>query len=134
MICDSVLSKAQDMKMSDAAKVRNGKLNLLDRLHGMLTTMDSNDDGRVDADELKKAIKMDREVLELIKSVDLPEGFSAEELVPMLDTDGDGKLSYDNFIRSFYRLIDGGDFNQLCIMQMSINHHMVEMKQHSTTL
>merc|ERR1719195_2343316 len=117
MICDSVLSKAQDMKMSDAAKVRNGKLDLLDRLHGMLTTMDSNDDGRVDADELKKAIKMDR-----------------EELVLMLDTDGDGKLSYDNFIRSFYRLIDGGDFQQLCIMQMSINHHMVEMKQHSTTL
>jgi len=137
MICDSVLSKARDMQMIDMAKIRRKKFELLERLHGMLKTMDSNIDGKIDAKELKKAIKEDSEVLELIGSIDLPEGFSAEELVLMLDSDGDGTLSYDNFIRSFYRLIEGGDFQQLCLLQMNINsikHHIVEIKQHTTKL
>jgi len=133
MICDSVLSKAQDMMTSDQVKVRNGKLYLLERLHGLLETIDSNEDGKVDAEEIEMALE-DPEVLKLIGSVDLPEGFSAAELVLLLDSSGDGLLSYDNFIRSFYRLIDGGDFQQLCIMQMSVNtikQHIVEMKEHS---
>jgi len=134
MICDSVLSKAQELQMTDHHKVRNGKLRLLERLHVMLEKMDINEDGRVDAEELKKAINRDPELLDLIESVDLPEGFSSEELVLMLDANGDGTLSYENFIRSFYRLIDGGDFQQLCLMQLNINsikHYIMEMKQHN---
>jgi hypothetical protein len=134
MICDSVLSKAQAMQLDDRKQVRIGKLHLLERLHGLLETMDSNEDGKVDAEELKMAIQNEPEVLALIESVDLPEGFSAEELVLLLDSNGDGLLSYDDFIRSLYRLIDGGDFQQLCLMQMNINtikHHVVDMKKQS---
>jgi len=134
MICDSVLSKAQEMQRMDQQKVRTKKLQLLQRLHDMLSTVDSNDDGRIDAQELKAAMKNDPELRELIETAELPEGFSAEELVLMLDNDGDGTLSYDEFIRTFYRLMDGGDFQQLCLMQMNINtikHIVVEIKQQS---
>merc|ERR1712224_731572 len=51
----------------------------------------------------------------------LPVGFSAEELLCVLDHDGDGFLQHDEFIHSFYRLVDGGTFQQMCIVQAGIN-------------
>jgi len=134
MVCDKVLSRAREMEMMDMVQVHQKKLQLLERLHGLLEKMDSNRDGKIDSGELKMAMRQDPEVMALIDSIDLPGGFSADELVLLLDSDGDGLLSYDSFIRSFYRLIDGGDFQQLCLLQMNmhtIKHQILETKQHT---
>lgn len=51
----------------------------------------------------------------------LPKGFTPNELLCMLDDDGDYILTHDEFVQSFYRLIDGGQFQQTCMIQIGIN-------------
>lgn len=51
-----------------------------------------------------------------------PDGITPQELLCMLDNDGDGKLRYDEFTKSFYRLIESNDFQRICLIQIGINH------------
>lgn len=53
--------------------------------------------------------------------VELPVGYSAEELLCTLDANGDGMLEISEFVPAFYRLVDGGPFQQSCLVQMGIN-------------
>jgi len=135
MICDGVLAKAREENAEKEKRLHEEKLTLLERVNDILKSMDHYSDGRVDAQELEQAMSSDPSVAQLIALAQLPEGFGAEELIMMLDNDGDGWLSYAEFLRSFYRLIDGGEFQRLCLMQANINavKQMVVRVLHSTT-
>jgi len=121
MICDSVLAQAKVNDAADEAIRRREKVALIQRVEDALQSIDANNDGRVDAEELMQAMNNDPAVIDLIEKAHLPEGFDAEEVIMMLDKDGDGWLSYSEFVRSFFRLIDGGDFQRLCLMQENVN-------------
>jgi len=120
-ICDSVLEQAKEHEAADQEVLHREKLELLERVNDVVKALDTNSDGYVDTEELRHAMITDATLIDLIEKVKLPAGFDAGELIMMLDKDGDGSLSYAEFIRSFYRLIDGGDFQRLCLMQANIN-------------
>merc|ERR1712146_546639 len=61
------------------------------------------------------------QVQDLLNQVNLPRGFTPNEVMALLDVDGDGELSYDEFMLSFFRLIDNNDFQQTCLQHKHIN-------------
>merc|ERR1719469_942974 len=64
----------------------------------------------------------------------LPIGFTPFELLRMLDHDGDGVLTCDEFVQSLYRTIEGGSFQHMCLLQTSLNTLVVEVKDQREVL
>jgi hypothetical protein len=56
---------------------------------------------------------------DLLTKIHLPHGCTAEELIAILDDDGDGALEPDEFTTSIFRLIEGSDFQHRCLLQMN---------------
>lgn len=149
IVVDSVIaeSKLIDKEMQDRQKQTKRKL--LSRIQTMLESMDTNKDEVVDLKELEasfengKSSETPNELQTMLGQCDLPAGWNAKELLYMLDNSGDGVLQKAEFTTSFFRLMDSDDFQQICIMQASLNQvkhlvrqahdkleiHMAEMRQ-----
>lgn len=126
MIANSILENAERMKKDQLQRQIKTKMSVLHQIRDRVTDLDINGDGKISVRELESRMSTSKgfgdlfEVLES-ESLHLPRGFSGSELICMLDHDGDGVLEIDEFVGSFYRLIDSGDFQQTCIIQTAIN-------------
>lgn len=137
MICEHVMKNAHALVAEAEEKVLAKKLRILKQIGTMVNQIDQNVDGKVSFEEIEDVLnKKDSALLAMLNSADLhlPIGFSPHELLCMLDHDGDGMLTCDEFVQSFYRFIDGGQFQHMCLLQTSLNTLRVELSEMSKEL
>merc|ERR1712151_137579 len=71
--------------------------------------------------ELRHAIERSDELSALLVQIDLPQSISIDELFTLIDNSGDGTVSPEEFQAQLTRLLDCNQFQQLCLMQISLN-------------
>lgn len=124
MIADSVMGHAQKLNEEKIQDEVAAKMGVLNQIQSLVTDVDSDNDGIVTFEDLEVVMAdQDSKLQAVLASVDLhlPTGFSAEELLLMVDQSGDGVLEIDEFTASFYRLIDSNEFQKLCLLTTGIN-------------
>jgi len=138
LIVDKVLTNAKRLEEDSKNKEMIMKLDTLGRIQELVAKVDERGDGCVTIDDVRKHMcAEDSELFQLLNSSDmsLPIGFSAEELLCMLDTDGDRVLRTDEFVESFYRLLHSGPFQQICMLQTSLNYlKQIQVENHKLTM
>jgi len=101
----------------------------------MWSDIDTDHDGKISLHELQACMAdADSVMNRLLEQVALPRGFNATELFHMLDENGDAYLEHEEFVESFYRLIDGGAFQRMCVVQMGINQTKALTKRNQERL
>mmetsp|Transcript_143770 Transcript_143770/g.253991 ORF Transcript_143770/g.253991 Transcript_143770/m.253991 type:complete len:849 (-) Transcript_143770:117-2663(-) len=127
MIVDSVVAESRRLDEDFRSKEKQFKLRNLEKVQRLLEDMDTNHDQAIDIGELTDAMKSSEDLHSLLRTINLPCAWSPQELLDMLDNSGDGELQKAEFTTSFFRLLDSDDFQQICIMQASINQvkHLV---------
>merc|ERR1711871_715756 len=70
--------------------------------------------------ELEQGMEDDN-MKHLLAQIELPRGMSANEVLRMIDDDGDGALQPHEFVKTFFRLIDNNPFQQNCMVHMQLN-------------
>lgn len=120
-IVDSVFSESKRIDEAFKEEVKKKKLDALEKTQKLLLDMDTNRDERIDLKELQDAMNENTELNLVLADIKLPVGWQANELLDMLDSSGDGLLQKAEFTTSFFRLMDSDAFQQICIMQASIN-------------
>jgi len=56
---------------------------------------------------------------QILRQIDLPAGFTIDELFLVLDTNGNGQITRNEFIGGMFRLIYSNDFQRQCISRLS---------------
>lgn len=127
IVVDSVLAESKRLDLEMEEQRKESKKQTLERIQKLLEFMDTNVDSVVDLDEMRQSMRDVTELQELLEQCDLPAGWTAHELHTMLDNSGDGLLQTSEFTTNFFRLMNSDDFQQICIMQASINQvkHLV---------
>merc|ERR1719326_1105797 len=88
-------------------------------LRDMIYEIDTSGDGTISPEEIKEA--SENEILmELVESIDLPYNFSLKDLHCMLDKDGDGELTKNEFYTGMRRMIFSNDFQRQALMALAI--------------
>lgn len=128
MIVESVLQSARDLQEEDKQKDVSSKLAILDDLNQLWRQLGESGD-EVTMANLMDAIKTDPKWSALLGMIQLPRGYGAKEVFQMLDDDGTSTLNHDEFVGCFYRLIDSGPFQQLCMLQKGINDIKTFLRQ-----
>lgn len=82
----------------------------------LICELDCDHDGLVSPAEFKSP-----EMMQLFQGIKLPQGFDSDELYIMLDRDGSGEVTIDEFMMGMYRIIYCNDFQRACLSQMHIN-------------
>lgn len=121
LIVDSVITEAKNLEEAQAGNETRERMQNLDKVQKILADMDLDRDGIISAYELAASMKGNDLFTDLLKTVNVPSCFTAEELMSLLDNDGDGALQKHEFTTGFFRLLDSNPFQQVCIMQASIN-------------
>lgn len=96
---------------------------MLDQIKSVTKELDEDGDGKVSRHELEDALNdKDGVIARLLAEADMvfPRGFDAEEMFLMMDHSGEQELDHDEFVLSFYRLIDTGPFQQSCLLQSGV--------------
>lgn len=127
VIVDSTNEAAKAMEREDVEKIKKEKLKVLLKIREMVFALDEDESGSISEEEIVAGWH-DPRFKELLMEVNLPKGFSPEEMLCLLDTDGDGELTFDEFITSFYRVIASDPFQQSCCMHTSLNEVKRDVK------
>lgn len=122
IIADAVLTESKKVEADYQESIKHQKLKVLDKIQAMLHHIDADKDGMVDLEELSTALQANKELKKMMGDLHLPRGWSATELLDMLDHSGDGVLAHAEFTTSLFRLLDSNEFQQACIIQSGINH------------
>lgn len=121
VIVDSVIAESKRIDECCQEQIKLEKMRTLEKVQELLNEIDGNGDGTIELNELAKAMKTHAVLNKLLSNIDLPSGWSSAELLSMLDNSGDGILEKSEFTTSFFRLMESDSFQQICIMQASIN-------------
>lgn len=120
VIVDNTMEAAKSMEKDYAEREKKQKLTLLTRIRDMVFALDKDDSGSISVEEIEEGWQ-EPQLRELLADINLPKGWQPHELMSLLDADGDGELTFEEFMRSFYRLIASDSFQQSCCMHASLN-------------
>lgn len=118
LIVDSVIAEAKNLEDVHAESIIKQRLQTLSKVEKILADIPGD---TISLDDLSKAMRDNALLGELLRSIDLPSAWSADEFLYMLDNNGDGALQKSEFTTGFFRLLSSNSFQQRCIMQSSIN-------------
>lgn len=110
--------------MFDARELTQDQLRLTramlaNQLADVMFEIDADGDGVVSREELRMAGD-NQHLLEILRGIELPQGFTLLNLHTMLDLKGKGELSKSDFIMGFLRLIHSDAFSSVCLTQFAI--------------
>lgn len=120
MIVDSVMKNATRMIVENAELERARKLEIIKDIQSLVSSIDRDDDGKLSVQELTKSLRQGR-MRCLLNQVNVPRDITGRELMNMLDCNGDGHVTGDEFVGTFYRLVECDDFQRSCLVQMHLN-------------
>lgn len=128
VIVDNTMEAAKAMAAEGEAMEKASKLALLGKIQEMVFSLDADGSGEVSVSEIEKGMQIPA-VKKMFDSVHLPKAFAAEELMALLDGDGDGSLTADEFMKSFFRLIDNNEFQANCLLTVSLNEVKKDVRE-----
>merc|ERR1719359_1601331 len=107
VIVDNTMAAAKSVKDDESKIEKKKKLYALAELRDVVMSFDVNSDGFITADEVSKGLQ-DANVRSKMKELsrDLPKLWDPEELFLLLDSNGEGKISTNGFLRNAFRIID----------------------------
>lgn len=95
------------------------RIHLIEEITHSFFDLDSDGDQMISKKEMLRAAN-DEHLRELMKTIDLPNGFSFQDFHEMIDSDGNGLLSKREFVQGMLRLIQGDIFQQACLNQLLV--------------
>jgi len=120
VIVDSTAAAAKEMEQQDVENKTKAKLAKMSRITNLVFALDLDNSGSVCLDEIKAGWQ-DPQFRELIQQIELPHGWTPAEMLSLLDSDADGKLTFEEFVLEFYRAITNDSFQQNCCMHAQLN-------------
>jgi len=121
VIVENTMAATTKVEKEDLRRERDKKLEKISALRAMIYRVDTGGDGVIDEAEMQVGMENDREMRALLKDVELPHGFNPRDLLTMLDDDGSGHVNEDEFLEVMSRLIYCNEFQQLCLLKLSLN-------------
>lgn len=121
IIVERTTSAMKAIQDKENAQARMLKLEKVESLVKIVAEIDESGDGVISRAELEAA-QDHPEYQRMLDEIDLPPGFKGEDLHLMLDPDGNGELSPEEFINGMYQLIFCNEFQRECLTKHSINH------------
>lgn len=112
-----IVEKTVCAVLEDDAHQKRSKarqMEAIEDLAELMFELDEDGNYELDVNELQRGVSNPR-LHKLLRHIDLPVGFTAEELFNMLDLDGSGKISRSEFIGGIFRLIFSNDFQRQCL-------------------
>lgn len=117
IICERIAMVAQQERDEDLVRQQEEQVQHVKGLISQIRSLDADRDGVVSPEELEQ-----EGCRQICASIGLPGGFSGPELHMMLDDEGTGEVSLQEFFTSMFRLIHGNDFQRSCLTQTALNH------------
>jgi len=108
-----------DQKVMERMKVR--QLSAVDQLTSLMFDLDIDGNCELNVSELRNVAEHPQ-LQELLRDIDLPAGFSVEELFDMLDLDSSGTVTRNEFIGGLFRLVFSTDFQRECLAHLRETH------------
>jgi len=93
------------------------QMRAIQRLADTMCELDDDGNSVLSLDELRKGSGNQR-LQCLLRQIDLPAGFTAEELFAMLDIDSSTVISYDEFVGGMFRLLFSNGFQRECLARL----------------
>lgn len=138
IVVDSVTASAKGLDDEKESEEQLRLLKRLEHLYQFVMGLDVGHDGSIDIDELKRGWNVG-EMKELLQISNLPVAFDADELLALLDADGDRRLSKDEVTKGLVRLLLGSTHQQIlelkaCQNQMRREVNMCPQKNHDVLM
>merc|ERR1712048_310057 len=114
MIMDNVLSTVRQLEAEKAHIRKTEQMMLAHKLSEIMFEIDSDGDGCMSLAELRANGKGHEDLLHAVSNIGLPHGFSLDDLHMMLDEDGSGSLSREEFLDGMFRLVLNTPFQRDC--------------------
>lgn len=126
MVVDSVIQNAHALEVRTQEKLSKAKLQQLAKMTQLVNDFDK--DGRLSLEDMSNSLRIPG-LLETFKKVNLPPHIQAHELIALLDSDGDGSLSWAEITCGLYRLISSDGFQRECMTHIAINRVLRELNK-----
>merc|ERR1719424_805387 len=114
VIVQKVTSTTNDLRAAQQAEVLKTQARKTISLMNAIAAVFPHFNGTISMDEFKHCGEQ-KHLQEMLDEIDLPLGFTFVELFQMLDNDGSGKITQDNFVSGMGRLIYNTEFHRDCI-------------------
>jgi len=101
--------------------MRQKQVSAIEDLASIMFELDANQDQKVSLSELQAGAD-NPSLTELLREIQLPFGFTVDELFLMLDEDGDGFISRNEFIGGLFRTVFSNEFQRECMLRLGQAH------------
>jgi len=108
------------------------QMQIIETIEVIMRNLDTSGDGSLDCAELEIAINDNPQLANFIVRIDLPANSTLHDLFDLIDDDGDGNITSEEFHSAMYRMIYCSDFQRMCLLQLSLNrtrNHVLETKR-----
>jgi len=133
MIVDSVTDYSYRFEAAEEERVRKVRQ---DKVKKIIRFLDSEYPGLhqgLESEEVAQCIRNET-MKEVFEGMNLPAGLTGREMMNLLDSDGSGVLYRGQFARNLLRLADGGQFQQSCMLQSSLNELKKQVRESTLRL
>lgn len=100
---------------------------LLERIRDIVFELDTDESGTISVSELEQGWGSPA-LRDLLKEMKLPKGFTAQELMFLLDRNGCEEIPFEDFITNIYRMLLNDAFQMNCCLHASLNEVKTEVK------
>jgi len=124
IVVEKTTSAVQKFQQERVQARKKEQASIAEQLCELAFEIDTDGDARICIEELRASFENEK-LRDLFFKLDLPLGFEEVEFLYMLDVDGNGSLSKQEFVHGILRLIFCSDFQRDCLHNMSIGalHH-----------
>lgn len=119
IICEKTAEAGRANAEEEKKVFRDKQKGLVETLKTLIWEMNEDGDGIISQEELDAAAN-DPKFVEMLKEINLPSSFSVTDMHLMLDKDGDGELTEEEFADGMYDLVYSNDFQRQCILLRSL--------------
>eukprot|EP00746_Dinoflagellata_sp_MGD_P030524 gnl/MRDRNA2_/MRDRNA2_172412_c0_seq1.p1 gnl/MRDRNA2_/MRDRNA2_172412_c0~~gnl/MRDRNA2_/MRDRNA2_172412_c0_seq1.p1 ORF type:complete len:762 (+),score=179.94 gnl/MRDRNA2_/MRDRNA2_172412_c0_seq1:102-2387(+) len=118
VIVEGTMKVFNELEDEKEKENRSEKFSLLQHIKDKVFELDADGSGVVTLDEMKDSMHV---VAELLDDIRLPHSFGVKRVMDLLDEDGDGMLTPDEFVRGCFELIYNGPFQNHCVVVSKCN-------------
>lgn len=119
IIVEQTTAATAKIEAEDEERRRGQQLDQVQQLIKIVSDIDESNDGMISIEEMENA-KDNQDLKRILTSIDLPPGFSVTDLHLMLDENGNGTMSQEDFIDGMFQLIFCNEFQNQCVAKLSV--------------